>query len=45
MYYFQLKECYMSICDWKPLMDWTQNEENLIPLNKKDKYFWQNVIT
>lgn len=40
---FQLKECYMSICDWKPLMDWSQNEENLIPSIAKDKYFWQNV--
>ncbi|CAI6351779.1 unnamed protein product [Macrosiphum euphorbiae] len=38
----QLKECYMSICDWKPLMDWSQNEENLIPSIAKDKYFWQN---
>lgn len=33
----------MSICDWKPLMDWSQNEENFIPSNAKDKYFWQNV--
>jgi len=33
----------MSICDWKPLMDWSQNEENLILSNPKDKYFWQNV--
>uniref|UniRef100_A0A2S2R2K0 non-specific serine/threonine protein kinase n=1 Tax=Sipha flava TaxID=143950 RepID=A0A2S2R2K0_9HEMI len=38
----QLKECYMSICDWKPLMDWTLNEETLISSNTKDKYFWQN---
>lgn len=34
----------MSICDWKPLMDWTLIEENFIPSNTKDKYFWQNVI-
>jgi len=33
----------MSICDWKPLMDWSQNEENLVPSITKDKYFWQNV--
>ncbi|VVC40721.1 Hypothetical protein CINCED_3A013789 [Cinara cedri] len=38
----QLKECYVSICDWKPLMDWSQNEENFISSNTKDKYFWQN---
>lgn len=34
----------MSICDWKPLIDWSQNEENFVPSNTKDKYFWQNVI-
>ncbi|XP_050421824.1 serine/threonine-protein kinase SMG1 [Adelges cooleyi] len=38
----QLKECYLSICDWKPLIDWTQNEENILSLNCKDKFFWQN---
>lgn len=43
-YYFQLKECYVSICDWKPLIDWSQTEENFISSNTKDKYFWQNVI-
>lgn len=24
-------------------MDWSLNEENLLPSNSKDKYFWQNV--
>jgi len=24
-------------------MEWSQNEENLVPSIAKDKYFWQNV--
>lgn len=40
---FQLKECYMSICDWKPLIDWSLNEDNIVPSCTNDKYFWQNV--
>ncbi|XP_050541278.1 serine/threonine-protein kinase SMG1 [Daktulosphaira vitifoliae] len=38
----QLKECYMAICDWKPLLDWTHSEDNILLTDNKDCFFWQN---